>query len=79
MIELARGSLSKMAVSLQAPVVQYSFRLDDTQVPVNPLIGQRLRLEYLPEEQRTGYMGPQECASKSAPIANILFKSDSVH
>ena len=36
-----------MAVSLQAPVVQYSFRLDDTQVPVNPLIGQRLRLEYL--------------------------------
>lgn len=47
MIELARGSLSKMAVSLQAPVVQYSFRLDYTQVPVNPLIGQRLRLEYL--------------------------------
>ncbi|CAO3305939.1 DUF2797 domain-containing protein [Pseudomonas putida] len=47
MIELARGSLSKMAVSLQAPVVQYSFRLDDTQVPVNPMIGQRLRLEYL--------------------------------
>lgn len=47
MIELARGSLSKMAVSLQAPVVQYSFRLDDTQVPVNPLLGQRLRLEYL--------------------------------
>ena len=33
----------------------------------------------LPEDQRTGYMGPQECASKSAPIANILFKSDSVH
>lgn len=47
MIELARGSLSKMAVSLQAPVVQYSFCLDDTQVPVNPMIGQRLRLEYL--------------------------------
>jgi len=47
LIELARGSLSKMAVSLQAPVVQYSFRLGDTQVPVNPLIGQRLRLEYL--------------------------------
>ncbi len=36
-----------MAVSLQAPVVQYSFRLGETQVPVNPLIGQRLRLEYL--------------------------------
>jgi hypothetical protein len=47
LIELARGSLSKMAVSLEAPVVQYSFRLDDTQVPVNPLIGQTLRLQYL--------------------------------
>ncbi|MFJ3073316.1 MULTISPECIES: DUF2797 domain-containing protein [Pseudomonas] len=47
MIELARGSLSKMAVSLQAPLVQYNLRLDDTQVPVNPMIGQRLRLEYL--------------------------------
>ncbi|MEN5239506.1 MULTISPECIES: DUF2797 domain-containing protein [Pseudomonas] len=47
MIELARGSLSKMAVRLEAPVVQYSFRLDDTQVPVNPLIGQSIRLEYL--------------------------------
>ncbi|WP_252091223.1 DUF2797 domain-containing protein [Pseudomonas sp. MWU13-3659] len=47
MIELARGSLSKMAVRLDAPVVQYSFRLDDTEVPVNPLIGQSIRLEYL--------------------------------
>ncbi|WP_020193286.1 DUF1315 family protein, partial [Pseudomonas putida] len=36
-------------------------------------------MKNLPEDQRTGYMGPQECASKSAPIANILFKSDSVH
>ncbi|WP_312935892.1 YeaC family protein [Pseudomonas sp.] len=35
--------------------------------------------KHLPEDQRTGYMGPQECASKSAPIPNILFKSDSVH
>jgi uncharacterized protein YeaC (DUF1315 family) len=33
----------------------------------------------LPEEQRTGYMGPQECSSKSAPVANILFKSDAIH
>ncbi|MFJ5189997.1 DUF2797 domain-containing protein [Pseudomonas fulva] len=47
MIELARGSLSKMAVSLAAPVVQYSFRLGDTLVPVNPLIGKPLRLHYL--------------------------------
>lgn len=36
-------------------------------------------IQNLPEDQRTGYMGPQECASKSASIANILFKSDSVH
>ncbi|MGH8352421.1 MAG: YeaC family protein [Pseudomonas sp.] len=33
----------------------------------------------LPEDQRTGYMGPQECSSKSAPIANLLFKSDAIH
>lgn len=36
-------------------------------------------IKNLPEDQRTGYMGPQECASKSAPIPNILFKSDSLH
>ncbi|HDS1735814.1 MULTISPECIES: DUF2797 domain-containing protein [Pseudomonas] len=47
MIELARGSLSKMAVRLEAPVVQYSFRLGEEQVAVNPLIGKTLRLEYL--------------------------------
>lgn len=33
----------------------------------------------LPEEQRTGYMGPQECSSKSVPVDNILFKSDAIH
>ena len=36
-------------------------------------------IQNLPEDQRTGYMGPQECASKSAPVANILFKSDAIH
>lgn len=36
-----------MAVRLDAPVVQYSFRLGDSLVPVNPLIGQAIRLEYL--------------------------------
>ncbi|CAD5109779.1 DUF2797 domain-containing protein [Zestomonas carbonaria] len=46
MVELARGALSKMAAQLEAPV-QYAFRLGDDQVPVNPLIGQRVRLEYL--------------------------------
>ncbi|WPC06692.1 DUF2797 domain-containing protein [Pseudomonas benzenivorans] len=46
MIELGRGSLSKMAARLEAPV-QYAFRLGEQEVPVNPLIGQPLRLEYL--------------------------------
>ena len=36
-------------------------------------------LQNLPEEERTGYMGAQECSSKSAPVANILFKSDAIH
>jgi uncharacterized protein YeaC (DUF1315 family) len=36
-------------------------------------------MQNLPEEQRTGYMGPQECSSKSEPVANILFKSDALH
>lgn len=34
----------------------------------------------LPEEQRTGYMGPQACSSKSEPVPNLLFKaSDTLH
>ncbi|MFJ4371298.1 YeaC family protein [Pseudomonas japonica] len=36
-------------------------------------------LQNLPEDQRTGYMGPQECASKSISVPNILFKSDAIH
>lgn len=46
MAELARGALDKMAARLDAPV-QYALRLGEAQVPVNPLIGQPLRLEYL--------------------------------
>ncbi|WP_439888952.1 DUF2797 domain-containing protein [Pseudomonas sp. MBLB4123] len=46
MIELGRGSLSKMAARLEAPV-QYAFRLGEQELPVNPLIGRTLRLEYL--------------------------------
>jgi hypothetical protein len=46
MIELGRGSLSKMAARLDAPV-QYAFRLDEQELAVNPLIGKPLRLEYL--------------------------------
>ncbi|MGH8464909.1 MAG: DUF2797 domain-containing protein, partial [Pseudomonas sp.] len=47
MIELGRGSISKMSARLDAPVVQYAFRLGELEVPVNPLIGKTLRLEYL--------------------------------
>ncbi|OWP52236.1 hypothetical protein CEG18_06765 [Pseudomonas nitroreducens] len=37
-----------MSARLESPV-QYAFRLGDTQVPVNPLIGRTVRLEYLGE------------------------------
>ncbi|WNW14143.1 DUF2797 domain-containing protein [Pseudomonas sp. DTU_2021_1001937_2_SI_NGA_ILE_001] len=48
MIELGRGSVNKMAArQSDAPHVQYAFRLGDAEIPVNPLIGQSLRLEYL--------------------------------
>ncbi|AOE84605.1 DUF2797 domain-containing protein [Pseudomonas sp. TCU-HL1] len=46
MLELGRGALSKMSVRLEAPV-QYSFRLGEAEVAVNPLIGRQLRLEFL--------------------------------
>ncbi|HLD67496.1 MAG TPA: DUF2797 domain-containing protein [Pseudomonas sp.] len=46
MSELGRGASSKMAVRLGAPV-EYGFRLGEQEVPVNPLIGKTLRLEYL--------------------------------
>lgn len=46
MNELARGALTKMTVRLGAPA-QYSLRLGEVEVAVNPLLGQRLRLEFL--------------------------------
>ena len=36
-------------------------------------------IQNLPEDQRTGYMGAQECKSKSSSVPNILFKSDALH
>ncbi|MCJ1887919.1 DUF2797 domain-containing protein [Pseudomonas sp. LA21] len=48
MVELGRGALDKMSARLESPV-QYAFRLGETEVPVNPLIGKTLRLEYLGE------------------------------
>jgi hypothetical protein len=47
LIEVGRGSIRKMAARLETPVVQYAFRLDEVEVPVNPMIGQTVRLEYL--------------------------------
>ena len=49
MIEIGRGAISKMSARLEGPTVQYAFRLGDTEVPVNPLIGTKLRLEFLGE------------------------------
>ncbi|WP_416310558.1 DUF2797 domain-containing protein [Pseudomonas sp. W03] len=48
MVELGRGALDKMSARLESPV-QYAFRLGEAEVPVNPLIGRTLRLEYLGE------------------------------
>ena len=47
MIELGRGSVNKMAARLDATRVEYAFRLGDSEIPVNPLIGKTVRLEYL--------------------------------
>jgi hypothetical protein len=51
MLELGRGALSKMSVQLGASEqpVQYGLRVGEQDVPLNPLIGQRLRLEFLGE------------------------------
>lgn len=46
MQELGRGALEKMRVQLDTPV-QYKLRLGDAEIPVNPLIGRPIRLEYL--------------------------------
>jgi len=47
LIEVGRGSIRKMTARLETPVVQYAFRLDEVEVPVNPMLGQTVRLEYL--------------------------------
>ncbi|MEE9099881.1 YeaC family protein [Pseudomonas sp. QE6] len=36
-------------------------------------------MKNLPEDQRTGYMGPQECESHAEPIPNILFSTNTLH
>ncbi|WP_407311165.1 DUF2797 domain-containing protein [Pseudomonas sp. nanlin1] len=47
MNEIARGAVSKMSTRLEGPTVQYTLRVGDSEVAVNPLIGQTLRLEFL--------------------------------
>jgi len=59
MLELARGALDKMATRLDAPV-QYALRLDELELPANPLIGRPLRLEYL------GAIHCRHCGRKTA-------------
>ena len=49
MIEIGRGSVNKMSARLEASRVEYAFRLGDSQIPVNPLIGKTVRLEFLGE------------------------------
>ena len=48
MLEIGRGALNKMSARLESPV-QYAFRLGEAEIPVNPLIGKTVRLEYLGE------------------------------
>lgn len=61
MLEIGRGALSKMSVQLGASElpVQYGLRVGEQDVPLNPLIGQRLRLEYL------GAIHCSHCARKT--------------
>lgn len=47
MIEIGRGSISKMTARLDASHVEYGLRLGERELPVNPMIGQTVRLHYL--------------------------------
>ncbi|KWS15486.1 DUF2797 domain-containing protein [Pseudomonas syringae pv. syringae] len=48
MIEIGRGAVNKMSARQDdTSCVQYAFRLGDTEIAVNPLIGKTLRLEFL--------------------------------
>lgn len=88
MQELGRGALDKMSARLESPV-QYAFRLGDAQVPVNPLIGRTVRLEYLGEihcchcGRRTkksfaqGYCYP--CFTKLAQCDSCIMSPEKCH
>ncbi len=49
LIEIGRGAVNKMSVRQDddSSLVQYAFRLGDTEIAVNPLIGKTVRLEFL--------------------------------
>ena len=55
---LGQGAMRKMHVELNAPV-QYAFRLDEQRLPVNPLLGQHLQIEFL------GAIHCQHCGRKT--------------
>lgn len=88
MNELGRGALSKMAVRL-GDTAQYAFRLDEQEVPVNPLLGKHIRLEYLGAIHCThcgrktkksfaqGYCYP--CFTKLAQCDNCIVSPEKCH
>ena len=55
---LGQGAMRKMHAELNAPV-QYAFRLDEQLLPVNPLLGQHLQIEFL------GAIHCQHCGRKT--------------
>ncbi len=88
MLELGRGTISKMRIALDAPA-QYSLRLNDEQHALNPLIGQTLRLEFLGSINCThcdrltkksfgqGYCWP--CFSKLAQCDSCMMSPEKCH
>ena len=88
MLELGRGTISKMRIALDAPA-QYSLRLNDEQHALNRLIGQTLRLEFLGSINCThcdrltkksfgqGYCWP--CFSKLAQCDSCMMSPEKCH
>ena len=88
MLELGRGTISKMRIALDAPA-QYSLRLNHEQHALNPLIGQTLRLEFLGSINCThcdrltkksfgqGYCWP--CFSKLAQCDSCMMSPEKCH
>ncbi|HSG60218.1 MAG TPA: DUF2797 domain-containing protein [Pseudomonadales bacterium] len=85
---IARGAIAKMRTELTTPV-QYRLPIGDTDVAMNPLIGQRLRLEFLQEIScchcgrktnksfNQGYCYP--CFTKLAQCDNCIVSPEKCH